>query len=439
MKRLVLFGTAAALLVASIAVVPATARAQLTMQMSNGWSLNFSGNVNAFLVYQFANTGDNGKVVNGGLVPTGEGTNPRIRTGLLPAFATFDVKGTEGPLKLGVHFGFAPQIQNGGGGNGNVHDNFGNGTQAGAQIDMRQVYLTLGGDWGQILAGRELGLFDRQNILQDMTLFGIGATGGNLGAGGTTLGRIGFGYVYPNFVPQMTYSTPASKSVQWAIGIFDPSTIGGAAGGTIPSAVYKYTRIPRIESELSWTGALGGGGATGGTASASSLLLWVGGLWQNAYNAPSGGTSVSAVAGDAGVKLNTSVISIVASGYYGKGIGSTLLLTSPLAVDAGGKGRTSYGGYGQVVFKLGPKWSVGGSFGGSLLKASSLDNVDPVNGPPLLKSNLDGSGILSYQWTKALRWVGEYDWTQAKNQGGQGFAQQSITGSQAATGFMLFF
>jgi hypothetical protein len=53
---------------------------------------------------------------------------------------------------------------------------------------MRQVYLTVGGGWGQLLVGRELGLFNRQNILTDQTLFGIGATGnGQPGDGfGTT-------------------------------------------------------------------------------------------------------------------------------------------------------------------------------------------------------------------------------------------------------------
>ncbi len=30
------------------------AEAQLTMQMSNGWSFTFAGNVNAFLVYEKA-------------------------------------------------------------------------------------------------------------------------------------------------------------------------------------------------------------------------------------------------------------------------------------------------------------------------------------------------------------------------------------------------
>src|SRR5881409_1276761 len=173
MKRLAL------LLVAVALLLPAAANAHLTMQMSNGWSFSFAGNVNAFWVFS--------KVNNSGPA------NSSVRTGLLPAFATFEAKGKEAGMNLGVHFGFAPQIQNAG-----VHDNFGNGTQAGAQIDMRQVYLTVGGQWGQILAGRELGLFSRQNILNDMTLFGVGSVGVGAGftqGGGTTLGRIGYGYL----------------------------------------------------------------------------------------------------------------------------------------------------------------------------------------------------------------------------------------------------
>src|SRR4029077_14322510 len=182
MKRLTLL-----LLGLALGVVSTASAQGLTMQMSNGWSFSFSGNVNVFWVFT--------KETNSGP------TNSSIRTGLLPAFATFDAKGKEAGLDLGVHFGFAPQIQNAG-----VHDNFGNGTQAGAQIDMRQVYLTIGfKDGSQILAGRELGLFGRQNILNDMTLFGVGAVGlgaGNTQGGGTTLGRIGYGYIYPNFNAQ---------------------------------------------------------------------------------------------------------------------------------------------------------------------------------------------------------------------------------------------
>ncbi len=135
-------------------------------------------------------------------------------TGLLPAFATFTAKGKEGNTDLGVQFGFAPQVQCG----GNSHDCFG------AQIDMRQVFLTAGGSWGTITAGKELGVYQRANILNDQTLFGVG--GGGIAPGGTTLGRIGFGYVYPNFVPQFTYTSPGGRSTTFNIGLMEPSTFG---------------------------------------------------------------------------------------------------------------------------------------------------------------------------------------------------------------------
>src|SRR5947208_15995406 len=122
MKRLTL------LLLGLALGVSATAGAQgLTMQMSNGWSFSFSGNVNAFWVFS--------KVNNSGPA------NSSVRTGLLPAFATFSATGKEAGLGLGVHCGFAPQTQNGA-----TQDKFGgsNGTQAGAQSDMRQVFIAIG-------------------------------------------------------------------------------------------------------------------------------------------------------------------------------------------------------------------------------------------------------------------------------------------------------
>src|SRR5256885_13459221 len=120
MKRLTL------LLVAVALLWPAAANAQLTMQMSNGWSFTFAGNVNVFWVFTKQNTA------------AGDAANSSVRTGLLPTFATFEARGKEAGMNLGVHFGFAPQINNAG-----VHDNFGNGTQAGGPIHLRPVLLTV--------------------------------------------------------------------------------------------------------------------------------------------------------------------------------------------------------------------------------------------------------------------------------------------------------
>src|SRR5213082_1392503 len=286
MKRLTL------LLLGLALGVTATASAQgLTMQMSNGWSFSFSGNVNAFWSFT--------KVNNSGPA------NSSVRTGLLPAFATFSATGKEAGMNLGVHFGFAPQINNAG-----VHDNFGNGTQAGAQIDMRQVYLTVGfKDGSQILAGRELALFGRQNILNDMTLFGIGAVGIPLvQGGGTTLGRIGFGYIYPNFNAQVTYSTKPGQS-QFSVGIFQPSTLG--AGGFI------FTSVPRVEAEFTYNQRSG----------RNNYMFWAGGLWQTAKNAPTGGQSVSSFGGTAGVKAGLSDLTVTVSAYIGKALGTTLMFS----------------------------------------------------------------------------------------------------------------
>ena len=85
-----------------------TSYAQLVMQMSNGWSFTFGGNVNAFLDYEKESTSGATSTPFGVVGHSADQT--RIQTGLLPAFAVFDAKGKEGNTDLSVHFNFAPQI-----------------------------------------------------------------------------------------------------------------------------------------------------------------------------------------------------------------------------------------------------------------------------------------------------------------------------------------
>jgi hypothetical protein len=404
MKRVALLCLGLALGAAS------AAEAQLTMQMSNGWSFTFAGNVNAFAIYE--SQSDNGTTATpGGLVAVG-GKGFNIRTGLLPAFAVFDAKGKEGETDLGIHFGFAPQIQCG----GQAHDCFG------AQIDMRQVFLTVGGTWGQILAGREIGLFNRQNILTDQTLFGIGATGG-INGGGTTLGRIGFGYIYPQFVAQMTYSTPAGRPTSLSIGIFQPSSLANENG-----VVYNETKVPRIEAEGSWKGG--------------KAMVWVNGTAQSAKSTVLD-QSKTAVGAGGGVKFGTAMVSLVGSGYWGKGIGTTLQFNGinsggaalggaldGIGVGADGELRTSYGFIGQVtVTPANSKVTLAGSYGSSYLKATDAE-------PDFKTENTLISGGLYYQATKSLKVVaeGNYAWTKGNASG----AEKNKTFAPAF-GLMLFF
>jgi hypothetical protein len=393
-------------------LVPVTARAQLTMQMSNGWSFSFAGNINVFWVYTKEDS--NGTAGS-------QAANSSIRTGLLPAFATFDAKGKEAGLNLGVHFGFAPQVNNGG-----VHDNFGNGTQAGAQIDMRQVYVTIGGHWGQFLVGRELGLFGRQNILNDQTLYGVGAVGiGGGQAAGTTLGRIGYGYIYPNFNAQVTYSSKSGRPLSLSLGLFQPSVVLSSVG---PNS-FNFTPFPRLEAEVTYNTKSGN----------NKFLVWGGGLVQNASAAATDAQSLTSVGGTAGVRADISALSIVLSGYAGKGLG-TLLMFSGVA--GGGissndsTARPSDGGYLQVGYNLSKKTTVAVSAGLSRLKNAGEGEAGGANGGPnTLRSQLTSyTAGFYHQWTKSLRFTVEV--TQEHQ---QGIATPDASQLDLSGGILLFY
>lgn len=375
----------------------------LTMQMSNGWTFGFAGNVNIFAQYQSVSEGD-AAPSPGQLVGGGEAKGFYYGTGLLPAFATFTAKGKEGNTDLGVQFGFAPQVQCGGG----AHDCFG------AQIDMRQVFLTVGGSWGTIVAGKELGIYQRSNILNDQTLFGVG--GGGIAPSGTTLGRIGFGYLYPNFVAQMSYSTAAGRPGSLTIGLVDPSSFGP----------YTETSIPRLEAEASYK--------TG------NITVFASGALQNA-KIP-GDDSKTATGGAAGLTYKASQFSFHASGYFTKGFGTTLMLsgtgpdpdtnpTNGTGVAANGDLRTSYGYYGQLTFTPNAsKVTLAGSYGSSFLKFVEDEDADEGK----TENSLISAGVY-YQATKSLKVVGEgnYMWSKYSEDGGK---NKSFTG---AFGLMLFY
>jgi len=407
----------AALLLVALGAVSSMRAQGLTMQMSNGWTFSFAGNVNAFLVFEHQDTAGSFNPVNapGALVGNAVKGATRIRTGLLPAFATFDAKGKEGNINLGVHFGFAPQIQCGGA----EHDCFG------AQIDMRQVYLTVGGDWGQILAGRELALFGRQNILNDQTLFGIGGQGSPYG-GGTTLGRIGFGYDYPQFVAQMTYSSRADRPTVFSIGLFDPAVNG----------IYNDITLPRVETEVVWSHKSG----------SNAYSVWGGGLVQ--HNKVLGGDSSATSYGiSGGIKLGFSGLGIVGSGFWGKGIGTTLLYTVITGDDNGGTGsgtqsgsndlRQTIGYIGQVTYTpTNSKVTLAASYGVNQLKNAKDEQV--ANADVFKTENGLISGGIYYQWTKSLKFVGEFNYAWSKNKltTGSPTTNKAIT---PAVGLMLFF
>jgi len=147
-------------------------------------------------------------------------------------------------------------------------------------------------------------------------------------------------------------------------------------------------------------------------------------------------TSKDSYGGAGGVGADFSGLSLVGSGFYGKGIGSVLMFDSGNEVDGAGEFRPSYGFIGQAEFQpVGSQWKFGASYGENDLKQSSDDDSEfNVDGAPFLSKNSSIVGSITYLWTKSLRWVAEYTYTKAKSHDGV-----EATSNQGAIGMMLFF
>jgi hypothetical protein len=219
----------------------------------------------------------------------------------------------------------------------------------------------------------------------------------------------------------MTYTTPAGRPTQLSIGIFQPSSLAGDLG-----VAYDQTQIPRLEAEGVWKGG--------------NNMVWVNGTLQNAKATVVDETK-TAVGVGGGVKLGTAQFALTGSGYYGKGIGTTLQFNGVNSADGGsavdglgvgddGELRKSYGFIGQITFTpANSKVTVAGSYGSSYLKATDGE-------ADFKTENTLISGGIYYQATKSLKVVGEgnYAWTK------ESVADADKNKTFAPTvGFMLFF
>ncbi len=386
-----------------------SAQAVVVVGGDNGWEVSFDGNVNGFFVNSDieeapaqAEGGQLGGVALNALAPGQDVA--RVRTGLLPAFFSFNVKSpTVNGLTGSARISFAPQINN-----GNTRNAFG------SQIDMREVFFNVDGNFGTISVGRTLSLFQRKNILTDMTLFGVGVHGIQKG-GGTTLGRIGFGYVYPQFNSRISYKTPNINGFQLEVGMFDPSQIcagGGAGNGNVGCAT--ETDTPRFEAEASYAANFGEG----------AINLWFGGAWQEAsfVGGALDGTDVEMSGIHYGIQATFSGFEFVASGYTGEGIGMSLQQDTD-SLDPFGAERDNDGFMLQGTYTFNGKTKVGVSYGENNADETSAEQLARVglgaaSVSELAEQNAWTVGVY-HDVTSWLKVVAEYTNSESEWHGGE--------------------
>lgn len=371
-----------------------------------GVTVKFSGSVNGFYTHDSPEKRTVNTNVVGGLASTGSRNSSSVRNGLLPGIFGIDVSTNQGGWDVAAHFGFYPGI--------NSVSNAGGANSAGTPqalatsgIDARQTYLTFGKPTlGTIKIGRDIGLFGSDAILNDMTLLSVGTTGGNVGPSNTSLGRIGIGYIYTDFQPQITYTTPKFGGFQGSIGVFQPlQTIGNSEANSSPGFQAKVTYDFKADE--------------------FSGHLWAAGITQKHDGI---GTSPSYTGNgfDVGAKLSYSGASLLGYYYNGSGIGTTGLFI--LSTSAAGRKRDSNGFYGQATYTIG-KLTGGISYG-----ESHLDLAPGEINPTLLDKNSSWVGQLRYGLTPWVTLVGEYTHTKAQAQ-----AINEAKSNTLAAGAILFF
>ena len=417
---------------AAIGIVP-FARSVAGIDVTAGdWKIDFSGNVNGFYVGSQCDDAPNTAVI-GGLSCGGGEHSVAVRNGLLPAALVFAASTREDDFDINVTVGLYPGINSSAAAGVN-----GPGLPSALQtpgIDARQIFFTIGdASWGTVKIGRDIGLFGKDAILDDMTLLGVGTAGGNAAPGNTSLGRIGIGYIYTDWEPQITYTSPSVAGFALQAGVFQPLDSTG-------SASYTAHDQPQFQVGASY---LFGDAKNADSISGKAWIDLVSQKQQastsDAFsNGPLAATSFTGSAVDIGAKIDFAGFEGVVYVYTGKGVGTTGLYI--LGASAGGEKRKSDGGYAQLTYKIN-KLKFGLSYGESNLYLAGDERAAAFSGTgtylgfasDLLKRNSSVVGGLYYSITKHVTLVGEFIDSKASAWNGN-----SATEKDYALGGILFF
>tara|TARA_B110000902_G_C14293385_1_gene582088 strand:- start:4475 stop:5635 length:1161 start_codon:yes stop_codon:yes gene_type:complete len=232
----------------------------------------------------------------------------RVRTGFLPSYIGLDFANQVGDFKVATRSSFWVSLSD-------TDVNRG-ATAAGTNtlIDVRQFYATISGDFGEVLIGKDFGLFNRSNIFGDELLLGYGQTSNTVGlidGGNVSFGNISTGYTYAFPKAQITYRSLDMNGFKLAVGIMDPNK----------SAADSDEETPRFEAELTYDTTFDNG----------SLKAWVDGMSQTSKLVTGEDQDQSGVG--YGVNVKFSGLSLTASGFSAEGVGHVAGLDTIVGAD----------------------------------------------------------------------------------------------------------
>ncbi len=388
------------LAVTAVAILAPTAPRAVEITAGD-WKFTASGNVNADYILEKCENSPTPLGIAGGLACTaGPGvdeTSSSISNGLLPAALVIGASTTQAGYDISANFGLYPGISTNDGGSPNLQQSGANHNTAlgSASLDVRQVYLTFGNkSMGTVTAGRNIGLFGADAILNDMTLIGVGAgNGSNASPANTSLGSIGLGYIYTDWLAQIDYTTPDLSGFKLTVGIYDPLE---------PFAPPTPKSSPGFHGKAAYT--LG------------NLYLSASFLSQK-QKSVGGVNDYDSTAFDIGGKYKAGPVDFMAWYYNASGVGTTALFL--FASDGAGHKRDSDGFIAQVTYTIN-QTKLGVNYGESKLDLASAE----IN-PTLVRKNSKYSLGVYQKLTDNLTLLGEI--SQLKSEAHNGTSNKANT------------
>jgi hypothetical protein len=327
--------------------------AELPLLSAKGWDVSIDGRLNTFISFSQGDAQPSGAATWTGIEDRAAGTDhiamTRVRSGFITNVFGFRlVKQLTPDLKVTGRFATWVGVSQ-------ARDKSDN-----PAVDVREVYVKMEGDWGGILAGRDLSLFARGAILLDYEIhhaYGLGHPCAIRTVRGGACGFAGHGILFPSFNAGIVYSTPELSGLQLSVGAYDPATVG--------ERQYERTPFPRVEAELTykWPGY---------------FHLFADALWQRigSNTNPEQNPDATGIAAGAGVTLGP-----FAAGFAyhtGKGLGLYVPLeNSPLFSDDNGVLRRSHGLAGMASLSFGETKIAGGAGMTELLR-SEFEPTGPL-------------------------------------------------------------
>jgi hypothetical protein len=257
--------------------VPHVANAGVVLKTDSGWETSINGSIPVFAISSDHDDSE---------------TAFRVASGFNPANLNFNVAApTINGLTVSGHF----QID--------THLNGPKGVQNGGLFESRVAKIQIAGDFGSVTVGKDFGVFNTSAIGDKASQGGVGWLGGGADTGNATGGRIGTGYVYANFNPQVKFASNNYNGFAFKVAVINPEE---------PQDAEIETDSPRFEAQINYSSEFDGGG----------ISLWTGFLQQNVSVMGATSFDYDLQGVDVGTKVNLGDFSIALSYTDTTGIGA---------------------------------------------------------------------------------------------------------------------